>query len=582
MEDTSLIRLALGHRVVSEDQVAVLRKAQTDLADHGLTRGLWHIACDRGIISETQERALRQELSQVDRQARIIGGYRFIRRLGKGGMGEVFLAEGPDHRRCAVKLLPESHAQDSDAVQRFHREAQAVLMLESPHIVRGLATGTDQGRSYLVMESVEGPSLKDRIKGDKLLSPPEVLALLVQVSLGLRHAWRCGVLHRDVKPGNIMLDGPRESFPEPFCAKVCDFGLARTNHIANDGGAADMRSQPGMVLGTPLYMSPEQAQGSDDLEQRADIFGLAATVYHAVVGRPVQTAEDTNSLLWRRVNEDICLKALSGTGLPDGILSLLSAMLERQRSRRIQDWDWVIHACRRADPTIVDPLLAGQAACDTPTPRVSFVGDEQRRYSELASSRIDCLASALDTRLGVMWTQPEPSLRELSAIRRDLAQIRALAQNLEVLAHERPVQREPMDLRRLALEVSAQVEGLPDRAPVTITVEGEGTVVGDRAYSRLALLNLMRNGVLACRSEGQVRIRMRDGLLVVADEGHGIPARVLANLFEATSPERVFGLGATVARTCQRRQGGDVRLLRTGQHGTAFGMVWAPRTATSP
>lgn len=153
--------------------------------------------------------------------------------------------------------------------------------------------------------------------------------------------------------------------------------------------------------------------------------------------------------------------------------------------------------------------------------------------------------------------------------------IRALAQNLEVMVQGRKARALELDLRVLALGVMAELGSLAERLQVTVNVEGAGSVVGDPTLSRNALLNVVRNGVLACRSGGVVRIRIRDHFIVVADQGHGIPAQVLKSIFDPMSPDRVFGLGATAARTCQRRQGGDVRILTTGEGGTAFCLFWA-------
>jgi signal transduction histidine kinase len=166
----------------------------------------------------------------------------------------------------------------------------------------------------------------------------------------------------------------------------------------------------------------------------------------------------------------------------------------------------------------------------------------------------------------------------ISTIRRQIQQVHSMAENLEVLSQDRPLRRDPINLRRLAHDVMVKLEELSNRLQITIEIEGDGSVVGDPRLSYIALLNMVRNGVVACRGAGKVRIQLRDGLLVVADQGHGIPQRVLANLFDPIANDRVFGLGATVARICQRRQGGEVRLIRTSDEGTAFGLLWSSRT----
>lgn len=135
-------------------------------------------------------------------------------------------------------------------------------------------------------------------------------------------------------------------------------------------------------------------------------------------------------------------------------------------------------------------------------------------------------------------------------------------------------ERSPIDLRKLSLDVSDEVGDMAGLLMIDLEVVGEGASFGDAVYSRIALLNLVRNGILACRSRGSVKIRIRNNFLEVSDQGHGIPSQILDTLFDPMSPKRVFGLGATTVRMCQRRQGGDVRLLTSSEQGT-IGMFWA-------
>ncbi len=576
MEDTSLMRLAVGRQFVSELQIENVRKEQAELADRGIKRSLWSLCCERRLITHDQESILRREIRTTTHRARMIAGYRIVRRLGRGGMGEVFLAVGSDNTHVALKLLPQCESQSKEAEPRFRREAHTLLLLDNPNIVRGITAGTDRGQSYLVMEYVKGMSLKERIDKRTLLSAAEALVLLVQASLGLRCAWRCGILHRDVKPSNILLAPQRADVPEPFCAKICDFGLARPFRSYPGDQDADIRSDPGLIIGTPLYMSPEQLQGSDDLEQRSDIFSLAATIYHAIVGRPIQVAENLDALTFCRMHEDVDLEPLAQHDVPSAFVGLLDRMLKRQRSQRIQDWDWVLHACNQVDPVAVRPFLKNQPGyihADHAAP----ADDPCRRYAELASSRIDYIASGLEfALLSAQRPMMSPSdVDFLAQLRRDVTYIRALAQNLEVMVQGRKAHALTIDLRALADCVMGELGGLAARLKIQLNADGDGSAVGDPTLSRNALLNVVRNGVLACRSGGVVRIRIKDHFIVVADQGYGIPPQILKSIFDPKSPDRVFGLGATAARTCQRRQGGDVRILVSGEGGTAFCLFWA-------
>lgn len=577
MEDTSLIRMAVDRGLVRHAQLDALRLEQAALANKGLTRTLWDLSCEHHLLSEEQERALQSELVAETHHGRVIAGYLVVSRLGQGSMGEVFLGEGPDGGRVAIKLLPRSETRDLDAERRFHRESNTLMMLDHPHIVRGVGAGIDHGRSYLAMEWVAGPSLKERIAANHLLDGSQALVLLAQVALGLRYAWRSGILHRDVKPSNVMLAPPRDGIPEPFCAKVCDFGLARSYHVDPVGTTSGFESKAGLIIGTPHYMSPEQFEGSDDLEQRADIFSLAATIFHAVVGHPIQAGKDMAALMRRRLDEDVDLGPLGERGLSPKFVTLLGMMMRRQRRQRIQDWDWVLNDCCRLDPDRIQPLLDGQPGFVAPV-RAEAGVDPYRRFAELTSSRIGYLAGGLDIKLrsAQSRSQDPGEMLALAAVRHELEHVRALAENLEVMAQDRIAERVALDLRKLSLDVCDELEDLAGRLMVDLVVEGDGSASGDAAFSRTALLNLVRNGVLACRSRGTVTIRIRNDFLAVTDQGPGIPPAILDALFDPLSPKRVFGLGATTARMCQRRQGGDVRLLVSGGGGTSFGLFWAP------
>lgn len=576
MEDSSLIRMAVSRGFLQESQLDGLRREQAVLADRGVNRSLWDLSCDQKLLSEAQEKELQDDLTAEARHGRVIAGYRVVSRLGKGGMGEVFLAVDADGRKVAIKLLHQSNSEEADPELRFHRESNTLMMLDSPYIVHGISAGTEHGRSYLVMEWVDGDTLKDRITANRLLDPSQALRVLVHASLGLRHAWRSGILHRDVKPGNVLLAPARDGIDELFCAKICDFGLARSFHLDATGETSNFHSRAGLVIGTPYYMSPEQFEGSEDLEQRADIFSLGATIFHAVVGRPIQTASDMPTLMMRRMNEEVDLDPLTGRGLSQKFIDLLAKMLKRQRSQRIQDWEWVLHECGRIDPDLVRPLLEHQPGFNLPVRAVVGV-DPCRRFAEMTSSRIDYLSEGIDLKMRSIQAAAQNPLEVLALanLRRDLAHVRALAQNLEIMAQDRAIERTTIDLRVLSTKVAEELADLSGRMMVTLTVEGDGTAFGDQAFSRIALLNLVRNGILACRNGGSVKVRIRNNFLVVADEGHGIPPTILKSLFDPLSPTRIFGLGATSARTCQRRQGGDVRLLISNEHGTSFGVFWA-------
>lgn len=225
--------------------------------------------------------------------------YRIIRLLGEGGMGAVY--EGLNtriQRRVAIKVLHGNVASNQDAVQRFEREAQAAGRIGSKHIVQVLDLGDlPGGERYMVMEFLDGVDLTQRIRSHGQMSPRELYPIAVQVLEGLIAAHDAGIIHRDLKPDNIFIvpEGEAADF-----VKILDFGISKFNV---QGGEFSM-TQTGIVMGTPYYMSPEQARGSRDLDHRTDLYSLGVILYEALAGRVPHNAETFNELIIKIVLED--------------------------------------------------------------------------------------------------------------------------------------------------------------------------------------------------------------------------------------------------------------------------------------
>jgi serine/threonine-protein kinase len=215
----------------------------------------------------------------LDLTAGIVVADRFclVRRLGQGGMGSVWLARHTAlGTLCAVKLIHEAAAHSPDLRARFEREARTAAQLRSPHVVQIFDRGEWQGVPYIAMEYLEGEDLAQRLERLGVLSPRETFAIAVHVGRALSKAHAAGLVHRDLKPGNIFIvrDGDRE------IAKVLDFGVAKVRETGLDGA-----TKTGMLLGTPFYMSPEQTRGSKDIDHRSDLWALAVVVYECLTGQ---------------------------------------------------------------------------------------------------------------------------------------------------------------------------------------------------------------------------------------------------------------------------------------------------------
>jgi eukaryotic-like serine/threonine-protein kinase len=214
--------------------------------------------------------------TDADLTDRRLGDFHLLRRLGRGGMGDVYLAEQDSlKRQVAIKVLRPSLSGDSSYVQRFTQEARAAAKLVHANIVQIYEVGVREGMHYIAQEYVPGGNLRQLIaRSGKPLDANLVIPVMRQVLSALHKAGELGIVHRDIKPENIMLTPAGE-------VKVADFGLAR---ITGDGDALHL-TQMGMTMGSPLYMSPEQAEGKP-VDPRSDLYSFGATVFHMLTGRP--------------------------------------------------------------------------------------------------------------------------------------------------------------------------------------------------------------------------------------------------------------------------------------------------------
>ena len=247
------------------------------------------------------------------------GRYRLEAKIGVGGMSTVYRAfDETLQRRVAIKLMNREVASDSDQLERFRREARAVAQLSHPHIVGVIDAGEDDGRPYIVLEFVEGETLKERIRSQGRLPVPEAVAYAIEIARALGAAHARLIVHRDVKPQNVLLDAEGR-------AKVTDFGIART--LDEQGLTA-----AGRVLGTTDYVSPEQALGHDVTGQ-SDIYSLGVVLYEMLVGDVPFKGENQVAVAMRHVRE----RVPDVQALRPGVSAALAAVVERATAKRVAD-----------------------------------------------------------------------------------------------------------------------------------------------------------------------------------------------------------------------------------------------------
>ena len=284
------------------------------------------------VVSAARTQTLRQEVYDARREARQVGHYTLKRKLGEGGMGEVFLAEHKLLKRpCAVKLIRADLAANQANALRFEREVRAMTALTHFNTVRiydyGRAT---DGSFYYVMEYLEGLTLDSLVRTYGPLSPARSIDLLRQVCGALTEAHAAGLVHRDLKPGNILvatLGGQHD------VAKLLDFGLVQDlSAIETD----PRLTQTGTVLGTPAYMCPEQAGGDAAIDARGDIYSLGAVAFFVLSGRPPFDAQSVGKLLAAHLTQSPPSLVELNKEIPNDLAFVVERCLAKAPSERFQ------------------------------------------------------------------------------------------------------------------------------------------------------------------------------------------------------------------------------------------------------
>jgi serine/threonine-protein kinase len=270
--DSNFANLILRRRLLPTDVVQACMAKHTNEHSGSDDGGLADLIVHRNLLTREQADELLGILHGDDQQESL-GGYQVIDRIGEGGMGTVYMAvQLALDRIVALKVLPEDlAADDPEYIERFMREAKVAGRIQHPNVVRAIDVGESNGKYYFAMEMVEGRSLQKILDERKRLPEEEALGIAIQSAQGLEAAWRDGLVHRDIKPDNILVtyDG---------AVKIADLGLAR-----DTTPAATRLTQSGVALGTPHFISPEQGS-TGDVDIRTDIFSLGVTLFRMVTG----------------------------------------------------------------------------------------------------------------------------------------------------------------------------------------------------------------------------------------------------------------------------------------------------------
>jgi serine/threonine-protein kinase len=340
-EETEFGRLVLKYNFASPDElkecIALLKQNVSDKSMKSDSpdktektdikgRSLAEILVEKGYITSSQSRRIAAEIDgKAAKQQQQIPGYQILGKLGKGAMATVYKARQVSlDRIVAIKVLPKRFSENPEFVDRFYREGKAAAKLNHANIVQAIDVSEADGYHYFVMEYVDGFTVHDRLAKNQRYSEKEALDIIIQIADALVHAHARGLIHRDVKPKNIMIttDG---------VAKLADMGLAR-----EVGDTRLAQSEAGRAYGTPYYISPEQIRGEVEIDFRADIYSLGATFYHMVTGRVPFDAENPTAVMLKHLREQLTPPDHINPELSIGCAEIIEAMMAKDRNDRYQ------------------------------------------------------------------------------------------------------------------------------------------------------------------------------------------------------------------------------------------------------
>jgi serine/threonine protein kinase len=335
MDEERLAHALISRGLLTREEVQSCRSDGGEVGPKALLARL--VAA--GFLTANQAERAAKELDTLLGQQ--IPGYQLLERLGQGAMGTVYKARQMSmNRLVAVKVLHPRLAANPEFLQRLTREAHLAARLSHNNIIQAIDVGSAGPLHYFVMELVEGKTIREILETGKVYEEREAVEIILQIAQALQHAHRRGLIHRDVKPANIVLT------PEGI-AKLADLGMARETD-----DAVLAQREKGLAMGTPYYMSPEQIRGQQNIDGRADLYALGATLYHMVTGKPPFYYPEIDRVLMAHLKEELTPPDHLNQKLSAGLGEVVEFLMAKDRRRRYQ----------KAEDLIIDLecLLSGE------------------------------------------------------------------------------------------------------------------------------------------------------------------------------------------------------------------------------
>jgi serine/threonine protein kinase len=344
--DTLVGRKVVEMDFATSDEVDAIRKK---LVDDPNQRSLTQALIDEQVITGRQLQRLRQMVEQ-EKSGQAIPGYKIKEKLGAGAMATVYKATQLSlDRSVAIKILPRKFSTNAQFIERFYAEGRAAAQLNHPNIVQAFDVGQAGEFHYFVMEFVDGQTVHDLIVANKRFNEQEATDIAISVAEALDHAHNKGLIHRDVKPKNIM-------FTPQGVVKLADLGLARA---VNDKEAAE--AEAGKAYGTPYYISPEQIRGEVNVGIQADIYSLGATLYHMITGNVPFNGKNPNEVMQKHLKAPLVPPDHVNPKLSPGLSEIVEKMMAKSRKDRYKNCQEMLADLKAVKRGEVPPIAHKEA-----------------------------------------------------------------------------------------------------------------------------------------------------------------------------------------------------------------------------